>query len=63
MGIFTEMCICPNQQIVSANQNINPKNDLEGNILVQADNKDNLEEKNDNKKNKYLLIINSFILF
>ena len=51
MGIFTEMCICPNQQIVSANQNINPKNDLEGNILVQADNKDNLEEKNDNKKN------------
>ena len=51
MGIFTEMCICPNQQIVSANQNINPKNDLEGNILVQTDNKDNLEEKNDNKKN------------
>ena len=51
MGIFTDMCICPNQQIVSANQNLNVKNDLERNVLMQAENKDNLEEKNDNKKN------------
>ena len=51
MGIFTDMCICPNQQIVSANQNLNVKNDLESNVLMQTVNKDNLEEKNDNKKN------------
>ena len=51
MGIFTDMCICPNQQVVSANQNLNVRNDLESNILMQAENKDNLEEKNDNKKN------------
>lgn len=51
MGIFTDMCICPNQQIVSANQNLNVKNDLESNVLMQTENKDNLGEKNDNKKN------------
>ncbi len=50
MGIFTEMCICPNQQVVNANQNINAKNDLESNVLINPENKDNLEEKNSNKK-------------
>ena len=50
MGIFTEMCICPNQQVVNANQNINAKNDLESNVLINHENKDNLEEKNSNKK-------------
>lgn len=50
MGIFTEMCICPNQQIVSVNQDINARNDLESNALINADNNDNLKEKNDNRK-------------
>lgn len=56
MGIITDMCICPNQQVVSANQNINLKNDLVNNLLMNSENKDNLEEKNNNKK----IIINNY---
>ena len=51
MGIITDFCICPNQQTISANQNLNAKNDLESNALLQRGNKDDLEEKNGIKKN------------
>ena len=50
MGIFTEMCICQNQPIVSANQNLIQNKDEENNIVLNQDNKENLEEKKDNKK-------------
>ena len=51
MGVFTEMCNCPNQQVVSAGQNLNINNDLENNALINQDQKQNVEEKNGKKKN------------
>ena len=51
MGIFTEMCNCPNQEVASASQKINIKNDLENNAIMNPEHKDSLEEKNGKKKN------------
>ena len=51
MGIFTEMCNCPNQEVSSANKNINIKNDLENNAIMNPEHKDSLEEKNGKRKN------------
>ena len=51
MGVFTEMCNCPNQQVVSPGQKLNINNDLENNALINQDQKQNVEEKNGKKKN------------
>jgi hypothetical protein len=51
MGIFTEMCNCPNQEVASASQKINIKNDLENNAIINPEHKDSLEEKNGKKRN------------
>ena len=51
MGIFTEMCNCPNQEVSSASKNINIKNDLENNVIMNPEHKDSLEEKNGKRKN------------
>ena len=51
MGVFTEMCNCPNQQVVSQGQKLNINNDLENNALINQDQKQNVEEKNGKKKN------------
>ena len=53
MGVFTEMCNCPNQQVVSPGQKLNINNDLENNALINQDQKQNVEEKN----GKMILII------
>ena len=50
MGIFTDMCICQNQPIVAANKNLSQKEEVDNNIIINQDNKENLEEKKDNKK-------------
>ena len=51
MGVFTEMCNCPNQQVVSPGQKLIINNDLENNALINQDQKQNVEEKNGKKKN------------
>ena len=50
MGIFTDMCICQNQPIVAANKNLSQKEEVDNNIIINQDNKENLEEKKNNKK-------------
>ena len=50
MGIFTDMCVCQNQPIVAANKNLSQKEEVDNNIIINQDNKENLEEKKDNKK-------------
>ena len=50
MGIFTDTCICQNQPIVAANKNLSQKEEVDNNIIINQDNKENLEEKKDNKK-------------
>ena len=51
MGVFTEMCNCPNQQVVSAGQKLNINDNVENNALINQDQKQNVEEKNGKKKN------------
>ena len=50
MGIFTDMCICQNQPIVAANKNLSQKEEVDNNIIINQDNKENLEEKKTIKK-------------
>ena len=51
MGVFTEMCNCPSQQMVSEGQKLDINNNIENNALINQDQKQNVEEKNGKKKN------------
>ena len=50
MGILTEMCNCPNQQVIPPGQKLNFSDNLENNVIINADNKESIEEKNSKKK-------------
>ena len=51
MGVFTEMCNCPSQQVVSSGQKLNINNDLENSPIINQDHRQKVEEKNGKKRN------------
>ena len=51
MGVFTEMCNCPSQQVISSGQKLNINNDLENNPIINQDPRHKVEEKNGKKRN------------
>ena len=51
MGVFTEMCNCPSQQVISSGQKLNINNDLENNPIINQDPRQKVEEKNGKKRN------------
>ena len=44
------MCNCPNQQVIPPGQKLNFSDNLENNVIINADNKESIEEKNSKKK-------------
>ena len=52
------MCDCPNQQVIPPGQKLNFNDNLENNVIMNADNKESIEDKTVKKR----LIMNQIMM-